>query len=108
LPFNPKGALEFLKKAVDRVADFGGKSLYGCTYCNLGTLTGAPPTAEEKKTVVDTLGQLHGYAKTKKVQIGIEPVNRYETIFAIPARTPRNSSKLSARTTSSSISILIT
>ena len=79
MPFNPKGALEFLKKAVDKVADFGGKSLYGCTYCNLGTLTGAPPTAEEKKRVVDTLGQLHGYAKTKGVQIGIEPVNRYET-----------------------------
>ena len=79
MPFNPKGALEFLKKAVDRVADFGGKSLYGCTYCNLGTLTGAPPTPEEKKTVADTLGQLHAYAKMRRVQIGIEPVNRYET-----------------------------
>lgn len=79
MPFNPKGALEFLKKAVDRIADFGGKSLYGCTYCHLGTLTGAPPTADEKKTTADTLRTLHAYAKEKGVQLGIEPVNRYET-----------------------------
>jgi len=79
MPINPKGALEFLKHAVDRIADFGGKSLYGCTYCNLGPLTGAPPTAEEKKTVADTLRELHAYAKGKGVQIAIEPVNRYET-----------------------------
>lgn len=45
MPINPKGALQFLKKAADRIADFGGKTLHGCTYCNLGTLTGAPPTA---------------------------------------------------------------
>ena len=64
---------------MDRIADFGGKYLYGCTYCNLGTLTGAPPTAEEKKTIVNTLRELHAYAKGKGVQIGIEPVNRYET-----------------------------
>jgi D-psicose/D-tagatose/L-ribulose 3-epimerase len=79
MPVNPKGALQFLKSAVDRIADFGGKSLYGCTYCNLGFLTGAPPTAEEKKSVADTLRELHAYAKQKGVQIAIEPVNRYET-----------------------------
>lgn len=79
MPVNPRGALQFLKSAVDRVADFGGKCLYGCTYCNLGYLTGAPPTVEEKKTVADTLRELHAYAKPKGVQIAIEPVNRYET-----------------------------
>jgi D-psicose/D-tagatose/L-ribulose 3-epimerase len=78
-PANPKEALEFLKKGVDRVADFGGKSLNGCLYCNLGTLTGAPPTAEEKKTIVEVLGKLNPYAKEKGVRLGIEPVNRYET-----------------------------
>ena len=79
IPINAKGALEFLKKAADRIADFGGKCLYGCTYCNLGLLTGAAPTVEEKKTVADTLRELHAYAKGKGVQLGIEPVNRYET-----------------------------
>src|SRR5260370_56485 len=63
LPFNPSGALTFLKKAVDRVAGFGGKQLLGCIYCNLGTLTKAPPTEEEYQKVADVLGELHRYAR---------------------------------------------
>jgi D-psicose/D-tagatose/L-ribulose 3-epimerase len=79
LPFNPAGALEFLKKAVDRVAEFGGKQLLGCIYCNLGTLTKVAPTAEEHQTIVDVLRELRAYAGSKSVTLGIEPVNRYET-----------------------------
>jgi len=79
LPFNPSGALEFLKKAVDRVAEFGGKQLLGCIYCNLGTLTKAAPTAEEHQKIVDVLRELRAYAGGKGVTLGIEPVNRYET-----------------------------
>jgi D-psicose/D-tagatose/L-ribulose 3-epimerase len=76
LPFNPTGALQFLKHAVDKVADFGGKQLLGCLYCNLGTLTRQPPTADEKKKVADVLGELRQYATPKGVSLGIEPVNR--------------------------------
>jgi D-psicose/D-tagatose/L-ribulose 3-epimerase len=79
LPFNPTGALQFLKHAVDKVADFGGKQLLGCLYCNLATLTRKPPTADEKKKVVEVLGELRQYATPKGVSLGIEPVNRYET-----------------------------
>jgi D-psicose/D-tagatose/L-ribulose 3-epimerase len=79
LPFNPAGALQFLKQAVDKVADFGGKQLLGCLYCNLGTLTRQPPTADEKKKVAEVLGELRQYAAPKGVSLGIEPVNRYET-----------------------------
>ena len=79
LPFNPTGALRFLKQAVDKVADFGGKQLLGCLYCNLATLTRQPPTAEEKRKVADVLGELRQYAAPKGVSLGIEPVNRYET-----------------------------
>jgi D-psicose/D-tagatose/L-ribulose 3-epimerase len=45
----------------------------------LGTLTGAPPTSEEKKTIVEVLGKLHSYAREAGVRLGVEPVNRYET-----------------------------
>ena len=38
---------------------------------NPGTLTGAPPTVEEKKRVADTLSQLRGYAKTKGFTSGL-------------------------------------
>ena len=79
LPFNPIGASQFLKHAVDKVADFGGKQLLGCLYCNLGTLTRQPPTADEKKRVAEVLGELRQYATPKGVSLGIEPVNRYET-----------------------------
>jgi D-psicose/D-tagatose/L-ribulose 3-epimerase len=79
IPANPRGALEFLKKSVDRVRDFGGKSLNGCLYCHLGTLSGAPPTSEEKRTIVEVFGKLHPYAQEAGVRLGIEPVNRYET-----------------------------
>ncbi|MGA7127149.1 MAG: sugar phosphate isomerase/epimerase family protein [Chthoniobacterales bacterium] len=79
LPFNPTGALRFLKQAVDKVADFGGKQLLGCLYCNLATLTREPPTADEKKKVAEVLGELRQYATPKGVSLGIEPVNRYET-----------------------------
>ena len=79
LPFNPTGALQFLKHAVDKVADFGGKQLLGCLYCNLGTLTRQAPTADEKKKVAEVLGELRQYATPKGVSLGIEPVNRYET-----------------------------
>ena len=79
LPFNPSGALQFLKRAVDRVAEFGGKQLLGCIYCNLGTLTKAAPTAQEHQKIVDVLRELRGYAAGKGVTLGIEPVNRYET-----------------------------
>ncbi len=79
LPFNPPGALEFLKNAVDRVADFGGKQLLGCLYCNLGTLTKQPPTDDELRKCADVLGQLREYAGPRGVTLGLEPVNRYET-----------------------------
>jgi D-psicose/D-tagatose/L-ribulose 3-epimerase len=79
LPYNPSGALRFLKNAIDRVVDFGGKQLLGCLYCNLGTLTRQPPTRDEKKKVTDVLSELRNYAQPKGVTLGIEPVNRYET-----------------------------
>jgi D-psicose/D-tagatose/L-ribulose 3-epimerase len=79
LTFNPSGALTFLKKAVDRVAGIGGKQLLGCLYCNLGTLTKAPPTEEEYQKVAEVLGELHRYARQQGIQLGVEPVNRYET-----------------------------
>jgi D-psicose/D-tagatose/L-ribulose 3-epimerase len=79
LPFYPKEALEFLKLSVDKVEQFGGDTLCGCVYCNLGTLTGQPPTAQERQTCIEVLGELANYAAPKGIKIGIEPVNRYET-----------------------------
>jgi D-psicose/D-tagatose/L-ribulose 3-epimerase len=79
LPFYPEKALGFLKQAVDCVEAIEGDALCGCVYCNLGTLTGKPPTKQERDLCVNVLGELAHYAKARGIRIGVEPVNRYET-----------------------------
>ncbi|CAN5859400.1 sugar phosphate isomerase/epimerase [soil metagenome] len=79
LPFAPKKAEEFLKQAVDVSADLGSNALSGAIYTNLGTLTGDPPSDEELDTVVRVLKRVARYASDRSLQLGIEPVNRYES-----------------------------
>lgn len=79
LPAYPDKALSFLKLAVDVVSAMEIDTLCGCLYCNLGTLTGQPPTATERQACVDVLGQVAVYARARGIRLGIEPVNRYET-----------------------------
>lgn len=79
LPVHPKEALAFLKLAVDKTEAIGSDTLCGCLYCNLGTMTGKPPTSEERRRVVEVIGEVAHYAKQRGMRIGIEPVNRYET-----------------------------
>lgn len=79
MPFYPKEALAFLKGAVDKTAEIGSPTLGGCPYCHLGTLTGVPPTKDERKIIADVFHELSLYAKQYNIRIGIEPVNRYET-----------------------------
>lgn len=79
LPFYPEKALDFLKVAIDVTEQIGSPSLSGCPYCNLGTLTGLPPTEAERDSVAYVFTELARYAKAKNIRVGIEPVNRYET-----------------------------
>jgi len=68
-----------LKGAVDVSADLGSNALSGAIYTNLGTLTGEPPSDEEVETVVRVLKRVAHYAADRDLQLGIEPVNRYES-----------------------------
>ena len=79
LPFYPEKAEEFLKKAVDVTEGLGSTALSGAIYTNLGTLTGEPPSEEEVETVVRVLKNVARYAARRDLQLGIEPVNRYES-----------------------------
>jgi D-psicose/D-tagatose/L-ribulose 3-epimerase len=79
LPFYPDKALNFLKLVVDKLEVIEATMLGGCIYCNLGTLTGKAPTVEERQRCIDVLGELANYARPRGIQLGIEPVNRYET-----------------------------
>ncbi len=68
-----------MKGAVDVSADLGSNALSGAIYTNLGTLTGEPPSDEEVETVVRVLKRVAHYAADRDLQLGIEPVNRYES-----------------------------
>jgi len=79
LPREPETALRFLRQALDRVAALGAPFLGGVLYGHLGTLTGAPPTAEERTTCARVLREVASYAAERGITLGLEPVNRYET-----------------------------
>ena len=74
----PDNALEFLKVAVDKTADIGALALSGVIYGGIGERTGVPPTQAELDNVAGVLQKISKYAKVRGVELGIEPVNRYE------------------------------
>lgn len=75
---NPDGAVEFLKVALDKCAAIGSEALSGVVYGGIGERTGEPPTQVELDNVARTLTRAAAYAKRCGLQLGIEPVNRYE------------------------------
>ncbi|HIP80674.1 MAG TPA: sugar phosphate isomerase/epimerase [Kiloniellaceae bacterium] len=75
---DPEKAVEFLSLAVDKTVEIGGLALSGVTYGGIGERTGVPPTQGEVDNVARALEGAAKYAKTKGIDLGIEPVNRYE------------------------------
>ncbi|MFM9105865.1 MAG: TIM barrel protein, partial [Chloroflexota bacterium] len=78
-PAQPQRARDFLRRALDQVAEVGSPFLGGVLYGNLGTLTGAAPTERERETCADVLRDAAAYAADRAITRGLEPVNRYET-----------------------------
>ena len=79
LPFDPGGAEQFLARALELTADLGAPALTGSLYTHLGTLTGAPPEENELRDVARILKNTARRAADLGLEVGIEPVNRYET-----------------------------
>jgi len=79
MPDNPEGAKRFLVSALDKVAELGSSYLGGCIGYSLGTLTGRPPTAEERQTVVECLTEVAEEAEQRGITLALEACNRYET-----------------------------
>lgn len=75
---HPDEALVFLKLALDQTAAIGALALTGVTYGGIGERTGVPPTAAERDNIARVLVEAAAYAKTLGLELGIEPVNRYE------------------------------
>jgi D-psicose/D-tagatose/L-ribulose 3-epimerase len=75
---NPDGAIAHLKVAIDKTADLGGLALSGVIYGGIGERTGVPPNQKEYDNVTKAIAAASKHAKTRGIQLGIEPVNRYE------------------------------
>lgn len=79
MPHHPEKARQFLSAALEQVEAVGSQYLGGCIAYQLGNLTGKPPTAEERQTVIDVLKDTATEAKGRGITLMLEPCNRYET-----------------------------
>lgn len=79
MPFNPDGALRYLRRAIELTAALGSDTLTGALYTHLGTLTRKPPTEEEIAICATTLRAAARTAAAAGISLGIEAINRYET-----------------------------
>jgi D-psicose/D-tagatose/L-ribulose 3-epimerase len=86
MPFDPDGALEHLRGAIDLTARLGAPALTGGLYTHLGTLTRKPPTDQEVATCARTLKRAARLAADRGLDLGIEAINRYETYLNNTAR----------------------
>lgn len=75
----PDAAIAFLEAALDKTAAAGALALSGVVYGGIGERTGKPPTQAELDNVARVLQHAAKYAKKLGLELGIEPVNRYET-----------------------------
>ncbi|NAW52235.1 TIM barrel protein [Elizabethkingia argentiflava] len=96
IPFYPKQALTLIKQAIDKTSDLGINFLGGVLHGGLGVFSGHILTESEKAIIVEVWGEVADYAESRGVNIGIEPVNRYESYVC---NTAQNVLDLIERTT---------
>ena len=85
-PISPDKAVrakgvELNKKTLDCCAAVGAETLVGPFHSALGYFTGAGPTADEWKWGVESMRATAEHAGKVNVQLGVEPLNRFECYF---------------------------
>ncbi len=79
LPDFPDRAEKFLCRVVDIAVEVGVKMITGVLYGTLGELPGHRPEKAEYRVIAKSLQQVARYAAQGGIDLGLEPVNRYET-----------------------------
>lgn len=79
IPFYPEKAVAIIKLALDKVAVMNGDFLGGVLHSAIGTFTGNTCTKDEKLIVQQVFTEVAAYAKERNINMGIEPINRYES-----------------------------
>ncbi len=75
----PQAAIDYLRIAINKAADLGAEALSGVIYGGIGERTGLPPTQGEYDNIARVLTAAAKEARGRGIELGIEPVNRYET-----------------------------
>lgn len=74
-------AIEHARACIAAARDAGIHLLSGPIYTPVGHLTGHRRTGDEWRWVVDSWQQLSGDVDAAQMEIGLEPLNRFETYF---------------------------
>lgn len=80
---------EWLWRAIERVAEFGGSILAGPLYSPVGELPGRRRTKTEWSFAIDEYCYLADSIRGLGVRLAIEPLNRFETYFLNTAADAR-------------------
>ena len=80
-PAERKAGVERINKMVDITAEMGGEAAAGPIYAPVRHLTGKARTEDEWKWCVEALRAAAEHAEKAKVNLAIEPLNRFETYF---------------------------
>lgn len=75
---HPQEAIDFLTVAIDKTAAIGALALSGVIYGGIGERTGQPPTTVELDNIARVLDAAARQARSHGIELGVEPVNRYE------------------------------
>jgi len=79
IPFYPKVAEKLIKQAIDKTAELETDFLGGVLHGGISVFSGNPLTEDEAGIITEVWSKVADYAKEKGVNIGIEPINRYES-----------------------------
>jgi len=76
-----QAGIDYLRACLDACAVLGADTLVGPMYSPCGKLVGRGPTAQEWGRAVEALRAAAEHAETVKVNLAVEPLNRFETYF---------------------------
>lgn len=79
IAFYPEVAEKLIKQAVDKTSELETDFLGGVLHGGIGVFSGNPLTENEAEIIVEVWSKIADYAREKGVNIGIEPINRYES-----------------------------
>jgi D-psicose/D-tagatose/L-ribulose 3-epimerase len=84
--FHPKVAESLMKQAVDKTSELEADFLGGVLHSGIGVFSGNPLTENEAEIIAEVWSNVADYAKGKGINIGVEPINRYETYVCNTAK----------------------